>query len=107
MLLGIGCETPRLYAKMHVWVYHQACSMEKQVHVQYYALLRDERGVGAETLHTGAGTARELYDELRAKHGFSLTIDRLTLAVNDEFAAWDRLLDDKDQVVFIPPVAGG
>jgi molybdopterin converting factor small subunit len=80
---------------------------DKQVHVQYYALLRDERGVGAETLRTGAVTVRELYDELRDRHGFSLGIDKLSLAVNDEFASWERRLDDKDQVVFIPPVAGG
>jgi molybdopterin converting factor small subunit len=80
---------------------------EKQVHVQYYALLRDERGVGAETLCTGAATVRELYDELSHRYGFSLGVDKLSLAVNDEFATWERRLDDKDQVVFIPPVAGG
>jgi molybdopterin converting factor small subunit len=80
---------------------------KKQVHIQYYALLRDERGVGAETLRTGAATVRELYDELRDRYGFSLGVDKLSLAVNDEFATWERRLDDKDQVVFIPPVAGG
>jgi molybdopterin converting factor small subunit len=80
---------------------------EKQVHVQYYALLRDQRGVGVETLRTGAATVRDLYDELRDRHGFSLGVDRLSLAVNDEFATWERRLEDNDQVVFIPPVAGG
>jgi len=80
---------------------------EKQVRVHYYALLREERGVGAETLRTGASTVRDLYDELRQEHGFSLGVERLSLAVNDEFATWDHQLSDQDQVVFIPPVAGG
>jgi len=31
----------------------------------------------------------------------------LKVAVNEEFAAWDRELADGDRVVFIPPVAGG
>jgi len=31
----------------------------------------------------------------------------LKVAVNEEFAAWDRPLADGDRVVFIPPVAGG
>ena len=29
------------------------------------------------------------------------------LAINDEFANWEHPLTDKDNVVFIPPVAGG
>jgi molybdopterin synthase sulfur carrier subunit len=79
----------------------------KQIHIQYYAVLREQRGLGQETLRTEARTARDLYDELRAQHGFSLGVDRLSVAVNDEFATWDSVLSDDDSVVFIPPVAGG
>ena len=31
----------------------------------------------------------------------------LRVAVNAEFAAWDRPVRDGDEIVFLPPVAGG
>jgi len=31
----------------------------------------------------------------------------LAVAVNDEYAEWDRSLSDGDEVSFIPPVSGG
>lgn len=77
------------------------------VHVQYFALLREERGLSRESIDTTAATAAELYGELRARHAFSLGSDRLRVAVNGEFSAWDTPLADGMQLVFIPPVAGG
>ncbi len=81
--------------------------MQKQIRVQYYALLREERGTSAESITTAATTARELYAELQTRYGFSLGLERLAVAVNDEFKTWDCLLNTEDEVVFIPPVAGG
>ncbi len=75
--------------------------------LRYVALLRDERGQAEESLETRAATPRALYHDLRARHGFSLPDTRLQVAVNDEFAAWDQPLRDGDQLVFLPPVAGG
>jgi molybdopterin synthase sulfur carrier subunit len=77
------------------------------VHLQYFALLREQRGLGSETLATSATTAGQLYDELRARHNFSLSSDRLRVAINNEFAPWSTPLTDGAQIVFIPPVAGG
>lgn len=82
-------------------------SKQKQIHIQYYALLREQRGTSAETLSTGAQTPRELYADLRTLHKFSLDCDRMTVAVNDEFVPWEKPLQENDRVVFIPPVAGG
>ena len=80
---------------------------DKIVHIQYYALLREERGLSQETLSTQAATARELYEELRARHRFKLSRDLLKAAVNDEFVPWNQPLSSGDRVIFIPPVAGG
>lgn len=79
----------------------------RTIEIQYYAALREERGLSREVLETAAATPRELYDWLRAEHRFSLPPERLTVAVNDEFADWNRALGSNDSVVFIPPVAGG
>lgn len=80
---------------------------KKTIHIQYYALLREERKKNVEKVLTQAKTAEELYQELRAKHHFKLNTDRLKVAVNDTFANWNTKLKNNDVVIFIPPVAGG
>ena len=75
--------------------------------VQYFAILREQRGLTEEKLATAATTPTALYDELRTRHGFTLPADRVRAAVNDEFVAPTAALRDGDRLVFIPPVAGG
>ncbi len=77
------------------------------VNVQYFAILREQRGLARETLATPAPTAAALYEELRARHNFSLPMDRVRAALDEEFVAWDSPLREGQTVVFIPPVAGG
>ncbi|MGH9650026.1 MAG: molybdopterin converting factor subunit 1 [Terriglobales bacterium] len=79
----------------------------KMVQLQYFALLRDQRGTAEETLATDARTAGELYDQLRVRHGLTLGPAHVRAALNGEFASWDTPLREGDTVVFIPPVAGG
>lgn len=79
----------------------------KTVHLQYFALLREQRGTSTETLKTAAATAAELYTELRARHRFTLPAENLRVAINGEFAPWTTPLADGTELVFIPPVAGG
>ena len=81
--------------------------MNKTVRVRYFAVLRDQRGLDEERVVTGAATAGELYQELQGRHGFTLSADRLRVAVNDEFEPWSTAVRDADSIVFIPPVAGG
>jgi molybdopterin converting factor subunit 1 len=78
-----------------------------KLQLQYFALLREQRGLSAETVETAATTPDALYTELRAKRGFTLPGDRVRAAVNGAFVAADAALKDGDTVVFIPPVAGG
>jgi molybdopterin synthase sulfur carrier subunit len=77
------------------------------LHVQYFAILREQRGLSRETLATTAPTAAALYEELRARYHFTLPMDRVRAAINEEFVAWDTPLREGHTVVFIPPVAGG
>jgi molybdopterin converting factor subunit 1 len=79
----------------------------KNLTVQYFAILREQRGLTSEKLATSAGSPSALYEELRARHDFTLPADRVRAAVNDEFVGGDAPLRDGDRVVFIPPVAGG
>jgi molybdopterin converting factor subunit 1 len=79
----------------------------KAITLQYFAVLREQAGRSEEHVTTAAGTPGELYQELRAKHGFTLPLSMLRVAINDEFCDWSRPLAAGDRVVFIPPVAGG
>ena len=78
-----------------------------RIHVQYYAVLREQAGTSDETLMRAATTLAELYRELQTRHGVSLAPELLRVAINDEFCDWSRPLGAGDRVVFIPPVAGG
>lgn len=80
---------------------------EKTVHLEYFAGLREERGTAEETVETTAGTPAELYEELAGRHGLEFPRESLRVAINDDFESWDSELSSGDQVVFIPPVAGG
>lgn len=81
--------------------------MSKTIQLEYFAILREQRGLARETLATSAATAADLYAELSARHQFTLPADRVRAAINDEFVAWSAPLSDGQRVVFIPPVAGG
>ena len=78
-----------------------------RIHVQYYAVLREQAGTSDEILMSAATTPADLYRELQTRHGFSLAPELLRVAINDEFCEWSRPLGADDRVVFIPPVAGG
>lgn len=80
---------------------------QRPIRVQYYAILREERGCRDETVDTDAATTRDLYEQLKQEHAFSLDIAQLKVVVNEEFSDWDTQLNADDEVVFIPPVAGG
>ncbi len=81
--------------------------MSKQVSVRYFAVLREERGRDSESLTTDARTVLELYDSLRARHALSLPSHLVGAAVNGSLVRMDHALRDGDEVVFLPPVAGG
>lgn len=78
-----------------------------RVHLRYYALLREQAGRQTETVETTAPTPEALYAELAVRHGFRLSQAQLRVAVNASFTEWSSPLADGDEVVFIPPVAGG
>jgi sulfur-carrier protein len=79
----------------------------RAVRVQYFALLREQAGCAEETVQSDAATPRELLEQLRVRHRFTLPTEMLKVAVNGDFAEWDLALQPGDAVVFIPPVAGG
>jgi molybdopterin-guanine dinucleotide biosynthesis protein A len=79
----------------------------KSVRILYFAKLRESRGLDEETIETLACTAAGLYEELCFRHRLPLGTDTLRVAINGEFSDWGARIAANDEVVFIPPVAGG
>ena len=75
--------------------------------ILYFASLRDHAGMDSEQVDSLALDPRALYAELRARHGFAMSEDRLRVAINGAFAPWEQHLHEGDEVVFLPPVSGG
>ena len=79
----------------------------KVIEVKWFAAYREAAGVAAETVHTDATTAAELFAEMQRKRPALALFKAALLAINDEMADWNRTLQDGDEVLFFPPVAGG
>ena len=79
----------------------------KTIHIRYFALLREERGLSDETMSTSSATISEFYDELKKKNKFSIPQEKLRVVINDAFKPWNTPLQNNDTVVFIPPISGG
>ena len=77
------------------------------VTTQYFAVFRERAGCESEALQTSARTAAELYDEVAGRHGFADQHDRCKVAINGSLAGWESALNNGDEVLFFPPVAGG
>ena len=75
--------------------------------IRFFAVLREQAGCSALEIITAARTSAELYGELQASHQLTFRADLLRVAVNERYVAMDTPLQAGDQVVFIPPVAGG
>ena len=78
-----------------------------RVMIQYFAVLREQRGETAEIFETSCETPAAVYCELRTTYGLSVPVEALRCAVNNEFTTMDQKLRENDSVAFIAPVAGG
>lgn len=78
-----------------------------KIKIKYYASLREEAGCSEENWETNCKRGEELFEELRQKYHFSLKKDLLRLAINRKYQDFNHEILEGDEVVFIPPVAGG
>jgi molybdopterin-guanine dinucleotide biosynthesis protein A len=100
-------NTPQEYAVVSGSLTQEGAISAKHLTVHYYALLREQAGRREEAVESSAANARELYAELAARYPFTLPAELLRVAINAEFAEWSAPLREGDEVVFLPPVAGG
>ncbi len=80
---------------------------KKNIHIKYFAILREHAQKSEETFLTDANDAQELYEELKSKYDFPLASNLIRAAINSEILPLNSSIKDNDQIAFIPPVAGG
>lgn len=80
-----------------------------QLHVLYFAVVRERLGRDDETMELADGAdVGAAWRELERRHPELAALRAVVkLAVNEEFAAADRVLAEGDVIALIPPVAGG
>ncbi len=78
-----------------------------KIRVRYFALFREQAGCDSETVNWSGGTAAELFRAMAEKHPLLQTQAAALVAINDEMSGWETDLNEDDEVLFFPPVAGG
>lgn len=78
-----------------------------KVGVQYFAVLRERRGIDKEEIVTDAGTVEDLIKELVVKFNLGLPTVLIRAAVGTEFVDPRTELKEGMSLILIPPVAGG
>ena len=81
--------------------------MTIDVTARYFAVFRERAGCETEAVSTSSQTAAELFGEVADRHGFADARDRCKVAINGALASWDSALENGDEILFFPPVAGG
>ena len=78
-----------------------------KVRVRYFALFREQAGCESETVDWSGGTAAELFQMVAKTHPSLQSQAAALVAINDEMCEWDTRLNEDDEALFFPPVAGG
>jgi molybdopterin synthase sulfur carrier subunit len=78
--------------------------------IRYFASLREVIGFSQEELESAAVTVGEVRDELLAKGGVYVCLERtrsVRMALNQVMVNEDAKIQDNAELAFFPPVTGG
>jgi len=80
-----------------------------KVRVKFFAILRERAGTAEVVKEMADGSSvADLWRELQRDYAkLDVPGIRMLYAVNQNYVGVDQVLNDQDEVVFIPPVSGG
>jgi molybdopterin converting factor small subunit len=79
----------------------------KTVCLNYFSHFAELTEKTNEEWSTEANTIEQLWFELNAHYSFKQEIGSVRPAINHEFCDWQKRINDRDIISFIPPVSGG
>jgi len=86
---------------------HSAMSTE-EIKILCFGITREILGVGSASMPSREfQTVGSLRDYLSSKYPKLGKLKSLKIAVNDEYASDDHIIQAGDEIVLIPPVSGG
>ncbi len=79
-----------------------------KITIKYFASLREQAKVNQEVVDVNETiTLLELFSTISQKYKFSYELYDIKFAVNNTYVQNNYVLKPNDELVFIPPVAGG
>ena len=84
-------------------------TLKFMITIRYFASLRDQLGCGQEQLpwQNQLSTVSAIKQHLAAQDNRWQTITTVLVAVNQQMANDNTMINDGDEVAFFPPVTGG
>ncbi|MBS4177993.1 molybdopterin converting factor subunit 1 [Lederbergia citrea] len=74
--------------------------------VMLFAHLKEQAGSGELTVQASGKSVKELRDYLEAETSLG-NLEGIMIAVNEEFATDEAIIQKGDDIALIPPVSGG
>lgn len=74
--------------------------------VLYFAGLKEKTGLDREEFRFSGKTVKQLIEELQQKYE-GLADGIIQVAINEEYALLDDIIQERDTIAMIPPVSGG
>ena len=109
-----GLDTERVLPENFLWLVNVnnredflAGETRKKIVLHFYASLREEARCSSVEVNTEASNMTELFLEMNARFNFSIDQKNMRFAKNHQLVERGALVNDGDQIVFIPPVSGG
>lgn len=78
----------------------------KMITVLYFAGLKEKTGLDKEEFIFSGKTVKQLLEELQRKYE-GLSDGIIQVAINEEYALPEDIIEEKDIIALIPPVSGG
>ena len=93
---------------MYTWLDVQHGGLSLRVAVRFFAMFRERAGVAHTEVELPDGASpAQLLERLRTQFPSLPSDAPVLIAVNSEYASEEAVLQDGDEVAFIPPVSGG
>ncbi len=77
------------------------------IKILFFAQFADLAGKIEETRPLTTTKPEELYAQLKDEYGFTHTFTQIQVAINHQLSAHTILLNEGDEIAFLPPMTGG